>query len=68
MEPTFKNSHQALIEKTNQTIYLVCIIPEYFENFGFTICNSYPEEINDKLKYCTESLVVPEKYVVMRRD
>ena len=63
-----KQLTHALIEKTNQTIYLVCIIPEYFENFGFSICNSFPEEINDKLKYCTESLVVPEKYVVMRRN
>jgi N-acetylglutamate synthase-like GNAT family acetyltransferase len=63
-----KQLTQSLIEKTNQTIYLVCIIPEYFKNFGFNICESFPIEIQDKLNYCTQSLVVPEPYVVMRRN
>lgn len=63
-----KQLTQSLIEKTNQTIYLVCIIPEYFKSFGFNICDSFPTEIQDKLNYCIQSLVVPEPYVVMRRN
>lgn len=59
---------EALIAKAQKTIYLVCIIPHYFEPFGFKPCDTFPAEIQDKLNYCTESLVVPETYVVMRRD
>ncbi len=57
----------AMIEKAEQVMYLVCIIPHYFEPLGFTICNDYPIEIKDKLDYCVGSLPVEEKYVVMRR-
>lgn len=57
---------QALIKKTNQPLYLVCIIPEYFSSFGFTICNEYPAEIKNKLDYCIGSLPVEETYVVMK--
>lgn len=56
---------EAKIKIATQPIYLVCIIPHYFEKFGFTIVEEYPPEINDKLHYCTSSLVVPEEYVVM---
>ena len=55
----------ARIELSTQPIYLVCIIPEFFEPLGFTIVTEYPPEILDKLNYCISELTVPEPYVVM---
>ena len=57
---------KALIEQAKQPLYLVSIIPAFFESLGFEICNEYPQEIAEKLNYCTCSLEVPEPYVVMR--
>lgn len=57
----------ALVESCQQPVYLVCIIPGFFESLGFRICQQYPDAIRDKLLYCTQSLVVPEPYVVMRK-
>jgi N-acetylglutamate synthase-like GNAT family acetyltransferase len=56
----------ALINSCEHTIYLVCIIPDYFEKLGFQICTDYPAELADKLNYCVSALPVPEPYVVMR--
>ena len=56
----------ARIKIATQPIYLVCIIPSYFEKLGFVIVDEYPPEIADKLHYCTSELTVPEKYVVMK--
>lgn len=58
----------ALMKKTKLPLYLVCIIPDYFKKLGFEICNQYPSELLDKLNYCTSSLVVPETYVVMKKQ
>lgn len=58
---------EVLIEKAPTTIYIVCVIPAYFEPMGFEICSEYPKEILDKLNYCTDSLHVEESYVVMRK-
>jgi N-acetylglutamate synthase-like GNAT family acetyltransferase len=55
----------ARIELSTQPIYLVCIIPEFFEPLGFTTVSEYPPEILDKLNYCISELTVPEPYVVM---
>jgi N-acetylglutamate synthase-like GNAT family acetyltransferase len=55
-----------MIQKATQTTYLVCIIPHFFEEFGFRICTTYPPEIQEKLDYCLDSLAVPEPYVVMK--
>ena len=54
-----------LIKLSTQSIYLVCIIPHFFESLGFSIVTVYPPEIVDKLNYCTSNLVVEEPYVVM---
>lgn len=54
-----------LIKKENGSIYLVCIIPDFFTPFGFRIVNRYPMSMQQKLDYCIHSLVVPETYVVM---
>jgi N-acetylglutamate synthase-like GNAT family acetyltransferase len=57
-----------MIKKATQVTYLVCIIPLFFEEFGFRVCSEYPAELKEKLDYCLDSLAVPEPYVVMKRD
>lgn len=57
---------QALIKKANDPLYLVCIIPTFFEPFGFYKVDEFPKEMQEKLNYCTSELAVPEKYVVMK--
>lgn len=56
---------EARIKLATQPIYLVCITPDYFKKLGFIIVEKYPNEIKEKLNYCTSVLNVPEKYVVM---
>lgn len=53
------------IKLATQPIYLVCIIPQLFKPLGFEIVSTYPDEISDKLTYCTNELTVEEPYVVM---
>lgn len=55
-----------LILRSASELYLVCIIPEFFTPFGFAIVAEFPTAIQEKLDYCTDCLVVPEKYVVMK--
>ena len=55
-----------LIQRAKNEIYLVCIIPEFFSQLGFSIVDEFPSSMQNKLDYCTHSLVVPEKYVVMK--
>jgi len=57
---------QALIQKSNVPIFLVTIIPEFFNALGFEYCDSYPNEIKEKLNYCRCSLIVAEEYAVMK--
>jgi N-acetylglutamate synthase-like GNAT family acetyltransferase len=54
-----------LISTTDKNIYLVCIIPEFFNSFGFQVVNEFPPSILNKMNYCTQELVVPETYVAM---
>ncbi len=58
----------AHIKQATQPLYLVCIIPEYFEKLGFKTVTEYPAEMEDKLQYCISELVVPEEYVVMKHQ
>lgn len=53
------------INTSSQPLYLVTIIPEFFETLGYQIVNEYPPEMQNKLNYCNSELSVPEKYVVM---
>ena len=55
-----------LILKSQQPLFLVCIIPEYFTPFGFKEVSEYPLDMQEKLDYCTCELIVLEKYVVMK--
>ena len=57
---------EARIKIATQPIYLVCITPKYFEKLGFIVVDEFPDEMLDKLNYCTSELVVSEKYVVMK--
>ena len=61
-----KRLSQQLITSAIHPLYLVCIIPLFFENLGFKIVSEFPEELREKLNYCTSELAVPEKYVVMK--
>ena len=56
-----------IIQK-NTLLYIVTIIPKYFEKLGFEIVKeaSYLKEIYDKWLYCVSELPVPEEYVIMR--
>jgi N-acetylglutamate synthase-like GNAT family acetyltransferase len=58
----------ALIKKTTQPLFLVCVIPSFFEKLGFIICDEYPDEIREKLEYCVNALPVEQQYVVMRKN
>lgn len=62
-----KELAKALVKKARKPLYLVCIIPEFFEPHGFKITKNYPIELQDKLSYCTNELVVKETYVVMKK-
>lgn len=57
---------QAVVKSADQPLYLACIIPHYFENQGFVITNSFPEQMQSKLDYCNDALSVAEQYVVMK--
>ncbi len=54
-----------LIKGSSKNIYLVCIIPEFFIPFGFQVMKEYPASIQNKIKYCSLELAVPETYVAM---
>jgi N-acetylglutamate synthase-like GNAT family acetyltransferase len=56
----------ALIKKESNNLYLVCIIPDFFKPLGFIETCNYPISIQDKIDYCSNELVVPEKYVAMK--
>lgn len=56
----------ALIKKAQLPLYLVCIIPDFFNPFGFEITDDFPEPLKNKLNYCTQDLPVEETYVVMK--
>lgn len=59
---------QELIRRADRSLYLACIIPEFFTPFGFRIMNKFPDSIGDKLNYCMHELAVPESYVAMLHE
>ena len=61
-----KKITEAIINQSKLDVYLVCIIPEYFEKLGFKIETNYPHEMKNKLDYCKSALIVEENYVVMK--
>ena len=55
-----------LIKKAHSEIYVVCIIPNFFQKFGFEIVKNYPSSIARKHHLCTTKFIVDEAYCVMR--
>lgn len=66
MKGVGKRLVHALIQKTTKPLYLVCIIPTFFEPFGFIEVDEFPKAMQEKLNYCNSELIVSEKYVVMK--
>ena len=56
----------ALIQKSTSELYLVCVIPHYFEPFSFKIVTEFPDLILEKLNFCRKSLAVEDVYVAMK--
>jgi len=59
---------RAIIKVSNQPMYLACVIPKYFEPFGFKTVQSFPAEMQYKLNYCNAALPVGATYVVMQYE
>lgn len=57
---------EELVRNTKGAIYLVCIIPGFFEPLGFSTVEQYPASVKNKISYCTQELAVPETYVGMK--
>lgn len=57
---------QHFFSTRNKPLYVVTVIPQYFQKFGFEKTDGYPAPIKDKLTYCMNHLYVPEEYVVMK--
>lgn len=55
-----------LVQVARQPLYLVSIIPSFFERVGFNVVTEYPLALKEKLEFCTLELSVPEPYVVMK--
>lgn len=56
---------EELLRATSQSVYLVCIIPGFFEPLGFRTVEHYPESVKNKISYCAQELAVPETYFAM---
>ncbi len=63
-----KSIATALIKKATTPVYVVCIIPDFFKHVGFKQVQTVPFSIQEKLIYCSDTLLVEETYVAMRLD
>lgn len=54
-----------VMETSKRRLMAVCIIPEFFTKLGFVMDTELPQEISEKVNYCTSFLCVPEKYVAV---
>jgi len=57
-----------LIYRASSTLYLVCVIPKFFEKFNFEIVEDVPSSIIRKYEICTTKLKVDEPYYMMRLE
>ena len=55
-----------LMKKSDAKIYVVCIIPKFFEKLGFKTVINYPDSILRKHHMCTTKFMVNEPYCVMQ--
>jgi len=66
-----KGIGKALVEevkkKSSGALYLVCIIPIFFDKLGFNVIeNNIPASMKRKWTRCTNDYVVEEEYCVMQ--
>ncbi len=66
-----KGIGKALVEevkkKSFKVLYLVCIIPTFFDKLGFNVIeNNIPASMKRKWSRCTNDYVVEEEYCVMQ--
>jgi N-acetylglutamate synthase-like GNAT family acetyltransferase len=59
---------EALIKRAHSTLYVVCIIPDFFKKFEFEVVADVPDPIHRKYDMCTTKLKVPEPYYRMLRQ
>jgi N-acetylglutamate synthase-like GNAT family acetyltransferase len=56
------------IKSTKQDIYLVTVIPDFFNKMGFKEVKEYPASIKEKSEMCGTKHHVDETYVVMKHS
>jgi N-acetylglutamate synthase-like GNAT family acetyltransferase len=56
---------RALVASTSRQIFLVTVIPAFFQKVGFRRSSTWPESLNSKLNFCSSSLPVSQRYEVM---
>ena len=59
---------EELIKRTSSKLYLVCIIPGFFQKLDFEIVKEVPPSIVRKYEICTTKLKVAEPYYMMRLE
>lgn len=57
---------KALINSTNQDVFLVTGLPDYFRKAGFVECEDGPFEIKNKVTYCGALVSKNGGYVIMK--
>lgn len=57
---------KSLIKRSNKPLFVVTIIPSFFNRLGFIETSTFPVEIGQKISYCTSSLPVEETYIAMQ--
>ena len=63
--------HELIKKAGSNTLYVACIIPDFFYQFGFREVAQFPNSLQGKINYCTNTLGSNsefEKYVVMKKD
>ncbi len=59
-----------LLSKAEKPVYVVCVIPDFFEKCGFKLVNDFPDAIKNKLNFCVDkwSGWKREDYKVLKFD
>ena len=57
---------KALLEEAKMDVYIVTVIPAFFEKLGFTYEKKYPASMQKKVDLCTTHYHVGEPYRVMK--
>ena|ERR1051326_9076356 len=57
-----------LLDKLQQDVFVVCVIPEYFSRFGFMETKIFPEVLKKKCEFCHSFGYDEEKVFVMKKE